>query len=64
MGKNCYCLSLLPKSLFRHSRERGNLGLLESRRWRDWIPGRALLARNDEFPFLSGVLQEALFFLI
>jgi hypothetical protein len=59
MRINFFHLSLLQKSLFRHSRERGNLDLLESRRWRDWIPDRALLARNDEFPFMWGVLQEA-----
>ena len=50
--------SLWQRPLFCHSRESGNLELLESRRWRDWIPGRALLARNDEFPFMWGVLQE------
>jgi hypothetical protein len=33
-----------------HSRENGNPELLESRRRRDWIPGRASPGRNDDFP--------------
>jgi hypothetical protein len=32
--------------------------ILESRLWRDWIPGCASLARNDDFPLLAGFLQE------
>ncbi|MGA2959928.1 MAG: hypothetical protein ABSF48_29955, partial [Thermodesulfobacteriota bacterium] len=33
--------------------------LLESRLRRDWIPGRASLARNNDFFLLPRVLQEA-----
>jgi hypothetical protein len=43
--------------LIRHSGESRNPESLESRSERDWIPGRASLARNDDFASLSRVLQ-------
>jgi len=45
--------------LIRHSDESRNPELLESRSERDWISGRASLARNDDFLLLARVLQEA-----
>ena len=54
--------SLLQKSVFRNSRESGKPELLESRLRRDWIPGRASLARKDDL-FLKRDFCKSLIFL-